>query len=302
MSEVANEESELTQELGQLVRVLTGSGMQYQEARFRREQMRAAEQARMQQQQHAHNKALANLVHETLHDRQFWATAGSEAIADNVIAAAHLSQDHPKAQQAYMHAADMLRNDFGINLEDINRDHPTSLSDRHAALRDELDSYFERLRVQNERDSSSQRVVIEPSLVLDTKERLEIEGNNPIVMEPKEPPLQIEGKLLREEQASAAKAEQYAAEHRQDKLHAQTEAITGGREPYPYQRVTAEQYEQLRRTTAPMYAEVRQRQGLMFARSTRDGIKHGISNQSGRPIPKAHIRSYPMKREVGLTK
>src|SRR5699024_6694280 len=194
MTENSNEETEMTQEFGQLVRVLTGSGMQMQEARMRRNYMRASEQARVEQQRQSQDKAMADMVHKTLHDREFWSTAGSEAIADNVIVAAHLGQTQPKAQAAYLHASDMLRNEYGINLEEINKDHPTSLSDRHAALRDELDSYFQRLRVQNERDSSSQRVVIEPSLVLDTKERLEIEGNNPIVMEPKEPPLQIEGK------------------------------------------------------------------------------------------------------------
>ena len=303
MSQTANEESELTQEFGQLVRVLTGAGMQYQDARMRREQFRAFEQSRTEHQRQAHDKALADVVHDKLHDRHFWSSAGAEEIADNVIVATHLSQQHPKAQRAYMHASDMLRNEFGINLEDINRDHPSSLGDRHAALRDELDSYFERLRVQSERDSTPKKIVIEPSLVLETRERLAIEGKHPIVMEPKAPPLAIEGKLLREEKASGAKARQYEAEHQQDQKHAQTESTTGGRTPHPYQRVSAEQYEQLRRTTAPLYADIRQRQGLMFTRSAQDAVKQGLTSKFNKPGQlKPQIRSYPMRREVGLTK
>src|SRR5690625_4181378 len=310
MSEVANEESELTQELGQLVRVLTGSGMQYQEARFRREQMRAAEQARMQQQQHAHNKALANLVHETLHDRQFWATAGSEAIADNVIAAAHLSQDHPKAQQAYMHAADMLRNDFGINLEDINRDHPTALSDRHAALRDSLDSYFEGQREQAGETDKAEQLVDKSKKQPTFQEAREWHAKHfPDAHREWEMRYQyadtVDGKrnderdlvdkmvshrdaareAAAEEQASLRKANQYHAEHQQDKNHAKSEAATGGREPNPYQRVTTEQYAQLRNTTSEWLATSRHRQGLMFAGSTKDRALNGRASKINMPKP-----------------
>ncbi|WP_461635123.1 hypothetical protein [Glutamicibacter soli] len=41
-----------------------------------------------------------------------------------------------------MTGADRIRNQFGINVEDLNRDHPTAATDRHRALHDALDDYL----------------------------------------------------------------------------------------------------------------------------------------------------------------
>lgn len=301
MSEHANEESEMSQEFGQLVRVLTGSGMQVQEANMRRKQARSIEQARMDQQRQAQDKAMAEMVNETLNDRNFWATAGAEEIADNVTVAAHLSPTQPKARTAYMHASDMLRNEYGINLEDINRDHPTSLSDRHVAIRDELDSFFERQRVQQER--GGEPIVLDETFQLETEERLAIERNGPIVIEPSESTVQEEGQLLKDEQASSSKASQYQAEHQQDKNHALTESVIGGREPHPYQRVTSKQYEDLRSTTSEWLADTRHRQSLMFAKSTQDRVFNGRANNINMPKPQNKaFKGMNRGQDVGLTR
>ena len=301
MSEQANEETEMTQEFGQLVRVLTGSGMQVQEANMRREQMRLYDQSRVDQQRMVQDKAMADKVSQTLHDPTFWATAGSEEIADNVTVAAHLSPTQDKAQKAYLHASDMLRNEYGINLEDINRDHPTALSDRHAALRDELDSFFERQKLQNER--TSEPIVLDETFQLETKEPLAIERNGPIVIEPSESTVQEEGQLLRDEQASAANADQYHAEHQQDKNHAMSEAVTGGRESKPYQRLSSKQYEDLRSTTSEWLADTRHRQSLMFGKSTQDRVFNGPAGKVNMPKPQNKaIRGTNRQHDVGLAR
>lgn len=301
MSEHANEESEMSQEFGQLVRVLTGSGMQVQESRMRREQLRSWEQSRSEQQQQAQDKAMAELVNQRVHDRDFWATAGSEAVADNVTVAAHLSSTQPKAQKAYMYASDMLRNEYGINLEDINRDHPTSLNDRHAALRDALDSYFARQNMNTDR--VAEPIVIDETLTVESKERLAIERDGPIVIEPSEPVEQDEAKLRQAEQASSAKADRHHAEHQQDQKHALTESMTGGREPHPYQRVSSQQYEQLRSTTSEWLANTRHRQSLMFAQSSKDRVFNGRAKQINMPKPQNKaFKGKNRQQDVGLVR
>lgn len=301
MSEQANEETELTQDFGQLVRVLTGSGMQVQEASIRREQLRSFEQSRMDQQRQGHDKAMAEMVNTTLQDRTFWATAGSEEIADHVTVAAHLSPTQHKAQKAYMQASDMLRNEYGINLEEINRDHPTALGDRHAALRDELDSYFQRQGVQHEQ--SPEPIALDPTFQLEAQDQPTIERDAATFIGPAVSVDQEAGRLIRSEQASAAKADQYHAENQQDKKHALTETVTGGRESQAYQRVTPQQYEALRNTTSEWLADARHRQGLMFAKSTQDRVFNSRPSKINMPKPKNKaFKGMDRRQDVGLAR
>lgn len=328
MTEQANEETELTQEFGQLVRVLTGSSMQVQEASTRRGQLRSFEQSQLEQQRRAQDKAMAEMVNETIHDRHFWATAGSEEIADNVTVAAHLSSTQDKAQKAYLHASDMLRNEYGINLEDINRDHPTALSDRHAALRDSLDSYFEGQRAQAGETDKAEQLVDKSKKQPTFQEAREWHAKHfPDAHREWEMRYQyadtVDGKrnderdlvdkmvshrdaareAAAEEQASLRKANQYHVEHQQDKNHAKSEAATGGREPNPYQRVTTEQYAQLRNTTSEWLATSRHRQGLMFAGSTKDRALNGRASKINMPKPqnKAY-QGLNRQHDIGLTR
>lgn len=301
MSEHANEETEMTQEFGQLVRVLTGSGMQVQESNMRREQMRLYDQSRVDQQSMVQDKAMADMVSQTLHDRTFWATAGSEEIADNVTVAAHLSSTQDKAQKAYLHASDMLRNEYGINLEDINRDHPTALGDRHAALRDELDSYFQRQGVQHEQ--SPEPIALDTTFQLEAQDQPTIERDAATFIGPAVSVDQEAGRLIRSEQASAAKADQYHAEHQQDKNHALSEAVTGGRESKPYERLSSKQYEDLRSTTSEWLADTRHRQSLMFGKSTQDRVFNGRARKVNMPKPQNKaFRGMNRQHDVGLAR
>lgn len=148
-----NEESEMIGELGQTLRLALGSSLQVQEAHQRRldtaqraSQAESATTAAEAADRHRVEAAAARDVNTELYRREFWRTASAQSVADHVTVAAHLSPRHPEARTAWMHAADLLRNDYGINLEDINRDHPGSLVQRHAALRDAMDDYVARLR------------------------------------------------------------------------------------------------------------------------------------------------------------
>src|SRR5690625_201066 len=131
-----NEETEMTQEFGQLVRILTGSSIQIREAAYHRSIVKAeAESARQAEQQRQQQEQLmAESVNEKLRSESLWARGDATEIADHVIVAAHLGETHEAALSGYHYAADMLRDNYGINLAEMNRDHPTSWADRHEAL------------------------------------------------------------------------------------------------------------------------------------------------------------------------
>lgn len=128
----------MMQDFGSIVRAVMGSGMQMAENAQRRAQMRLSEaNAEVERERN-----VAQMVHRDLSSAQFWKSAGNEAIADRMIVASELAGRHESASQAFMAGADRIRNQFGINVEDINRDHPTAATDRHRALRDALDDYL----------------------------------------------------------------------------------------------------------------------------------------------------------------
>lgn len=106
MADISNEETELTQEFGQLVRVLTGSSMQMREAALygaaasaQRKLGKAQElHAQHQQQQELHRQTvLAESVNEKLRSEELWARQDPVEIADHVIASAHLGQHNETA-------------------------------------------------------------------------------------------------------------------------------------------------------------------------------------------------------------
>lgn len=89
-----------------------------------------------------------------LYRNEFWKYAGAESIADRMAVAATLGETNPAAQSAWMHGADVIREMYGIDLQKINRGHPNSQEERHAALRDVLD---DRLQM-NQLDTQADRV------------------------------------------------------------------------------------------------------------------------------------------------
>src|SRR5690625_4565657 len=94
-----NEETEMTQEFGKLVRILTGSSMQMREAAYRlsivkaeAEYQRQAEQQRQQQEQF-----MAESVNEKLRSESLWANHNATEIAD------HRSEEHTSELQSRGH-------------------------------------------------------------------------------------------------------------------------------------------------------------------------------------------------------
>lgn len=162
------EETEIVQDLGRTARLILGSGMQAAEQAQRRSHMEGQE--RLAQEQRAHAALLADAARERSMIEQirrdfsstpFWKNAGSESIADRMTVAAELAARHPEAGRTYMDGADRIRNQFGINVEDINRDHPTAPADRHTALRDALDDYFSSHRLDAETQDADHDVAAE---------------------------------------------------------------------------------------------------------------------------------------------
>lgn len=148
----ANEESEIAEGFSRALRMALTSGMQGREAMLRRQQTQEQAGQRQTQQQQATEAKVADVLRQDAYSKEFWRTATTEQIADQVTVAGHLSQDHPAARSAYLHMSDVLRDDYGINIEQMNRDHPTSAEDRHAALRDALDDYYAKHRLDAEAD------------------------------------------------------------------------------------------------------------------------------------------------------
>ncbi|MGL3808113.1 hypothetical protein ACSYDW_18705 [Paeniglutamicibacter sp. R2-26] len=129
-----------------MTRAIMGSGLQAAEQAQRRANMSQAEASA----QVARERGVAEMIRRELSSPSFWKHASSEAIADRMTVAGELALKHNDASQAFMVGADRIRNQYGINIEDINRDHPNSTVQRHQALRDALDDYLasQRLNIQ----------------------------------------------------------------------------------------------------------------------------------------------------------
>lgn len=137
-----DDESQIAEDFGTMVRMITGSAMQVRENQLRRSTVQFQQQGTEQAEQDRVRANAARVVQHDLYSREFWRTAGSESIADRLAVAAALGDRDPSALSAWMHGADVLRSEFGIDLQEINRKHPSSLEDRHAAMRDALDDHF----------------------------------------------------------------------------------------------------------------------------------------------------------------
>src|SRR5699024_1606064 len=156
MSE-ANEESEISEGMGRMLRTAMAGGMQMREAAARRQQAQQSQAQQADQQNQAQASKVATALRQDAYSREFWRTAGSEAIADRMTVAGQYSGQQPEARSAYMHMSDVLRNAYGINIEQRNRDHPTSVTDRHHALRDALDDYVASRRLDADASELNQQ-------------------------------------------------------------------------------------------------------------------------------------------------
>lgn len=284
------EESEMTEQFGMLLRQVTGSGLQAREVAERRRQMKLSEENRGEQQSHAQQAQVASAVRRDLYDKEFWRTAGSESIADNVTVASALAKDHPEARTAYMHASDLLRNDYGINIEQMNRDHPTSHADRHQALREALDNYF----ANQQLDSQADQVLNETDQQQEHQTQVDESAEQGVDADAQRDvgqaqDAEAEAAQLRSQATEAAQDEQlsfqdadrYGAETQQDKTHTLAEEQAGGRQPHPYSqtgaeagryhRLTAKDFERVQMNN-PQAADVRRTTAQNFPNSTRDRV------------------------------
>lgn len=152
-----DEESDISMEFGRVMRMALGSTMQVAETKARQatQLQQMQEQSAQQAQREIQSKLAWNLNLE-LKNPSFASMSG-EQIADRMTVASQLAPNFPNAAKAYMAGSDRLRNDLGINVEDINRDHPLSAEDRHAALRNAVDDYYASLRTNEESKESQQQ-------------------------------------------------------------------------------------------------------------------------------------------------
>ena len=157
-----DDESQIAEDFGMMVRMVTGASMQLRENQMRARAMQVQSVQRTGTEEARVRANAARVVQHDLYSRDFWRHAGSESIADRLAVAAALGSNEPAARSAWMHGADVLRSEFGIDLQEINRAHPSSLEQRHAALRDALDDYFAQLR-QDRADDLSLIHISEPT-------------------------------------------------------------------------------------------------------------------------------------------
>ncbi|GAB2902344.1 hypothetical protein [Neomicrococcus lactis] len=274
----AHEESEVAESLGRVLRVATGGQMQLMEMNQRRRQMSEAERQREDQQNARRDQVLAAALQQTVFTREYWRTAGSESIADNFTVLAQLRGQHPQAETAYAHMKNVLRTDFGINVEDANRDHPDAISKQHHELRDALDDHFAKKHLDAEADETLAAAIgrNEPEIVAEVGELREAAD------EAKE-----------SEEAHLEQAAEYEAEAGQDQEHASTEAAqltpAGA-----YTRATAQALERVRETAGADAAASRETQSTNFPQNPEAQVRTGSTR---RPARRAGLQSRQSRRK-----
>lgn len=190
---------------------------------------------------------------------------------------------HPEAQAAYAHVRDLLRNDYGINIEDIHRDHPTALTDQHRALRDALDDYFAKKYLDAEADET-----LATAHGTNTREATSEAGEL----------REATDEAHEREEAHHDKAEHYGAEVHQDRTNAMTEEHRPAAEPYGGS--TAQGLAKIRETAGADVAASREKQAQGFPQSPENQIK---TSATRRPARRAGIHNMPgRKQESGRTR
>lgn len=281
----AHEESEVAESLGRVLRVATGGQMQLMEMNQRRRQMTEAERQRDDQQNARRDQVLAAALQQTVFTREYWRTAGSESIADNFTVLAQLRGQHPQAETAYGHMKDVLRTDFGINVEHANRDHPDALSKQHHELRDALDDHFAKKYLDAEADQT---------LTAGT-------GRNA-------PEAIAEAGELREaadeakesEETHLDKAAEHEAEARQDRVNAAAQESGAALTAEPYSRATAQALARVRETAGHEAAASRETQSKNFPQSPDTQISTGTTRKPARRTGNQHTPG--RRRESGRSR
>lgn len=145
-----DEESEISSEFGRVLRMVMGAAMQAKEASERRSQ----DQFRQSEQ-------LAAVLKKDMSSPSFTQLSGAQ-IADRMTVASELAGAHRTAAHAFMAGSDRLRNEMGINVEDLYKNHPQSAEERHAALRHAIDDYQASARLSQEAAAEHETAAQEP--------------------------------------------------------------------------------------------------------------------------------------------
>ena len=153
-----DDETEMGQEFGRVLRIALGTSMQAAETVARRRQdaqqqvQRADQEGARQaaQLQKESQQQLGWKLHDELRGRDL-AQMSTRQIADRMTVAAELAPRVPDASKAYMAGADRLRKEMGVNVTEINQRFPDSAEQRRLALIHQLDDV---LASQRERDES----------------------------------------------------------------------------------------------------------------------------------------------------
>lgn len=216
------EETEIARDIAGMARIILGSGMQAAEQMQRHAQL--AHQER--EAQGARERALVEQIRRDFSSAPFWKDAGSESVADRMTVLAELANRHPEAARTYMDGADRIRNRFGINIEDINRDHPTAPADRHAALRDALDDYLASHRLDAESRTSpgaGQDAPRDPGKDADTAPEPDAGTANQTAANRAAASSAAAGTARENETANLGRADDAGAETNQDRKNAETQ-------------------------------------------------------------------------------
>lgn len=146
-----DDESEIARDFDRVTRgALMGAGQiaesfqrRYREEQNRYEQQQAArakESSEAASEMQRRDQRLATVLERDANRESFWQEATSTRIANTYAATEYLAdRGYPEAMAAKDAMTDRLRDRYGINIDDLSRDHPTSPRDRHDALMAALD-------------------------------------------------------------------------------------------------------------------------------------------------------------------
>ena len=150
------EESEVVEGIGRIIRAASMSAMQLREAAERRQQkaekMTEAERAQHAQEQHAQtatDRRVADSVYKSVQSPMFWNHADNARIAERMTVAQQLAGEHGKADSAFMLASDVLRDKYGIDAVSIMHGQGSPM-DRQNELLSALDHHNAAGRLRDE--------------------------------------------------------------------------------------------------------------------------------------------------------
>ncbi len=175
----------------------------------------------------------------------------------------------------------------GTSYWPLTRDHPNALAERHAALRDALDDYFDRYRQDDHHDAAQE-----------TQQQQQLESEEQTQTASREAD---SAAAVSEEAADLDKASDRQAEVHLDRMNTMTAEQAGDRHSETYQRMTPEQLAQIElAANSPELAGVRGRQSLTFGSPTgqrTQAASHALGRaKSGKALTQGKVQEAGLSR------